>query len=30
MERGEWPVKQLEERRKEFLGEEASKPPPTE
>ena len=22
MERGEWPVKQLEERRKEFLGEE--------
>ena len=30
MERGEWPVKQLEERRKEFLGEEASKPPSTE
>lgn len=26
MERGEWPVKQMEERRKEFFGEEESKP----
>ena len=26
MEKGEWPVKQLEEKRKEFFGEEESKP----
>ena len=26
MERGEWPLKQLEEKRKEFFGEEPSKP----
>jgi putative FmdB family regulatory protein len=26
MDRGEWPVKQMEEKRKEFFGEEESKP----
>ncbi len=26
MERGEWPVEQIQEKRKEFLGEEEAKP----
>lgn len=27
MDRGEWPIQQMEERRKEFMGEEGSKAP---